>query len=104
MPMPATCVGSFRPSENPFGCHHLAGRRTGSLKIDSHDLRSYSINFRFASINFSNASASAILPDMPKRYDQYCPVAHALELVGERWALLVVRELLGGPKRYTDLA
>jgi DNA-binding HxlR family transcriptional regulator len=41
---------------------------------------------------------------MPKRYAQYCPVAHALELVGERWALLVVRELLNGPKRYTDLA
>lgn len=41
---------------------------------------------------------------MAKRYAQYCPVAHALELVGERWALLVVRELLGGPKRYTDLA
>ena len=38
-----------------------------------------------------------------KRYDQYCPVCHALELVGERWALLVVRELLKGPKRYTDL-
>ncbi len=41
---------------------------------------------------------------MPKRYDQYCPVAHALDLVGERWALLVVRELMHGPKRYTDLA
>jgi DNA-binding HxlR family transcriptional regulator len=41
---------------------------------------------------------------MAKRYDQYCPVAHALELVGERWALLVVRELMRGPKRYTDLA
>jgi DNA-binding HxlR family transcriptional regulator len=41
---------------------------------------------------------------MAKRYAQYCPVAHALELVGERWALLVVRELLNGPKRYTDLA
>jgi len=41
---------------------------------------------------------------MPKRYAQYCPMAHALELVGERWALLVVRELLNGPKRYTDLA
>jgi DNA-binding HxlR family transcriptional regulator len=38
-----------------------------------------------------------------KRYDQYCPVCHALELVGERWALLIVRELLKGPKRYTDL-
>ena len=39
-----------------------------------------------------------------KRYDQYCPVAHALDLIGDRWALLVVRELLHGPKRYTDLA
>ncbi len=38
-----------------------------------------------------------------KRYDQYCPVAHALDLVGDRWALLVVRELMHGPKRYTDL-
>ena len=41
---------------------------------------------------------------MAKRYDQYCPIAHALELVGERWSLLVVRELLHGPQRYTDLA
>ena len=40
---------------------------------------------------------------MAKRFDQYCPIAHALSLVGERWALLVVRELLKGPKRYTDL-
>jgi DNA-binding HxlR family transcriptional regulator len=31
-------------------------------------------------------------------------MAHALDLVGERWALLVVRELMHGPKRYTDLA
>ena len=38
-----------------------------------------------------------------RRYDQYCPIAHALGLVGERWSLLVVRELLDGPKRYTDL-
>jgi DNA-binding HxlR family transcriptional regulator len=43
-------------------------------------------------------------PVMAKRFDQYCPVAHALCLVGERWALLVVRELLRGPRRYTDLA
>ena len=40
---------------------------------------------------------------MAKRFDQYCPIAHALSLVGERWALLIVRELLRGPKRYTDL-
>jgi DNA-binding HxlR family transcriptional regulator len=41
---------------------------------------------------------------MAKHYEQYCPMAHALDLVGERWALLVVRELMHGPKRYTDLA
>jgi DNA-binding HxlR family transcriptional regulator len=40
---------------------------------------------------------------MARRYDQYCPVAHALDLVGERWSLLVVRELLHGPLRYTDI-
>ncbi len=38
-----------------------------------------------------------------KPYDQYCPVAHALDLVGERWALLIVRELQHGPQRYSDL-
>jgi DNA-binding HxlR family transcriptional regulator len=38
-----------------------------------------------------------------RKFDQYCPVAHALSLVGERWSLLIVRELLHGPRRYTDL-
>ena len=38
-----------------------------------------------------------------KGYDQYCPIAASLGLVGERWTLLVVRELFYGPKRYTDL-
>src|SRR4051812_13804788 len=38
-----------------------------------------------------------------RSYDEGCAAAHALDLVGERWALLVVRELLFGPKRFTDL-
>jgi len=38
-----------------------------------------------------------------KTYDQYCAVAKALDLVGERWTLLLVRELMSGPKRYSDL-
>jgi DNA-binding HxlR family transcriptional regulator len=39
-----------------------------------------------------------------KTYDQFCPMAHALDVVGERWSLLIVRELLEeGPLRYTDL-
>ena len=41
---------------------------------------------------------------MAKSYHQYCPIAHALDVVGERWSLLVVRELLEhGPLRYSDL-
>jgi DNA-binding HxlR family transcriptional regulator len=38
-----------------------------------------------------------------RRYNDPCGIARALNLVGERWALLVVRELLLGPKRFTDL-
>jgi DNA-binding HxlR family transcriptional regulator len=38
-----------------------------------------------------------------KSYEQYCPVARTLDVVGERWTLLIVRDLLMGPKRYTDL-
>jgi DNA-binding HxlR family transcriptional regulator len=41
------------------------------------------------------------VPD--RSYNQYCGVARALDLVGERWALLVVRELVLGGKRFTDL-
>src|SRR5918911_4085171 len=38
-----------------------------------------------------------------RSYRQYCGIAPALDLVGERWALLVVRELVLGPKRFSDL-
>jgi DNA-binding HxlR family transcriptional regulator len=44
-------------------------------------------------------------PEAPvrRRYDDACGTAHGLELIGERWALLVLRELLLGPKRFSDL-
>lgn len=38
-----------------------------------------------------------------RTYGEACAASHALDLIGERWALLVVRELLLGPKRFTDL-
>lgn len=38
-----------------------------------------------------------------RRYRQHCALAKSLDVVGERWALLIVRELLDGPKRYVDL-
>jgi DNA-binding HxlR family transcriptional regulator len=41
--------------------------------------------------------------DYKQPYQDGCAAAHALSLVGERWALLVVRELMLGPKRFTDL-
>ncbi len=44
-----------------------------------------------------------LIPMSRRSYDQYCAVARALDAVGERWSLLIVRELLGGPRRYTDL-
>ena len=41
---------------------------------------------------------------MSKRsYNQYCAVARAMDIVGERWTLLIVRELFTGPKRFKDL-
>jgi DNA-binding HxlR family transcriptional regulator len=39
----------------------------------------------------------------PRVYRHFCPLARALELVGERWGLLIVRDLLEGPLRFTDL-
>lgn len=38
-----------------------------------------------------------------KEYEQYCPMALGLERIGERWTLLIVRDLLFGPMRYSDL-
>ena len=40
---------------------------------------------------------------MAKRYGQACPVARTLEIVGERWTLLITRDLLRGPQRFQDL-
>lgn len=40
----------------------------------------------------------------PRDYGQYCGVTRAVELVGERWALLIIRDLLVGPRRYGELA
>ncbi|MEV6067430.1 helix-turn-helix domain-containing protein [Nocardia sp. NPDC052001] len=41
---------------------------------------------------------------MPRRsYDHYCAVSRALDIVGDRWNLLIVRELCSGPRRYGDL-
>src|SRR5881628_1732882 len=43
------------------------------------------------------------LGKITRRYHDACGTAHALDLIGERWALLVMRELMLGPKRFSDL-
>ena len=41
--------------------------------------------------------------DKKRQYDDACGLAHALELIGERWAMLVLRELAYGPRRFSEL-
>src|SRR3954451_15806620 len=41
--------------------------------------------------------------DEKRRYDDACGLAHALDLIGERWAMLVLRELAYGPRRFSEL-
>lgn len=50
------------------------------------------------------AQERCILGGMNHRsYHQYCGLAYALDIIGERWTLLIVRELVAGPRRFTDL-
>jgi DNA-binding HxlR family transcriptional regulator len=51
----------------------------------------------------SKKITTALERGVRRRYLDACATAHALDLVGERWALLVVRELMTGPKRFSDL-
>jgi DNA-binding HxlR family transcriptional regulator len=55
----------------------------------------YIINFYFYITNCYSKQV--------KRYSQACPLARTLDVVGERWSLLVIRELMLGPRRYRDL-
>lgn len=48
-------------------------------------------------------SETAMKGESGRRYDDACGTAHGLELLGERWALFVVRELMLGPRRFSDL-
>src|SRR5215470_1302307 len=50
------------------------------------------------------ASMAPVAPRRSKRrYQHFCPAARALEAIGEKWSLLIVRDLLAGPRRFSDL-
>ena len=60
--------------------------------------------FQITSKNFHNATTRCTIGSGVKSYNQYCPIAHALDVVGERWSLLIVRELIEHEQlRYSDL-
>jgi DNA-binding HxlR family transcriptional regulator len=54
-------------------------------------------------VNSQKITSVVSAPSSRRRYEDACGAAHALDLVGERWALLVMRELMLGPKRFSDL-
>ena len=47
--------------------------------------------------------APDVLPRSKRSYQHFCPAARALETIGEKWSLLIVRDLLAGPRRFTEL-
>jgi DNA-binding HxlR family transcriptional regulator len=49
------------------------------------------------------AQAFDARPNERRSYGQFCPLARALDVLGERWTLLLIRELLVGPMRFSDL-
>jgi DNA-binding HxlR family transcriptional regulator len=51
----------------------------------------------------SEYDSARSMPRSKRSYEQYCPGARALDIVGQRWTLLIVRELMAFPRRYTDL-
>jgi DNA-binding HxlR family transcriptional regulator len=65
------------------------------------------LHFDLDSLHYQYRSVNGTIPGgvmtSGRGYGQACPVAHALDMIGERWALLVVRELRLGPRRYVDL-
>lgn len=54
-------------------------------------------------LEFPSVSPRVLLVAGKRSYGDPCGIARALDVIGERWALLVVRELVLGPKRFTDL-
>src|SRR5580765_804413 len=107
--MTMNCTARMSASANHFLLSELTMRNPRpqlpagcSLSREARDATR--IDLLFASKLFQFASRPGTLGCVGKSYQQYCPIAHALDLVGERWSLLVVRELLHeGPLRYSDL-
>jgi DNA-binding HxlR family transcriptional regulator len=68
------------------------------IVIDLPSCTSQGLDFRTVMVNLDGMSRGK-----KRNYHQFCGVARALDFIGERWTLLIVRDLLLGPRRYSDL-
>lgn len=55
-------------------------------------------------LDSTGALGNSVAPNVSAGYGQYCPISRALELLGERWSLLILRDLVLGSTRFNDLA
>lgn len=87
----------------------VAGSRVPGIPLASFAPQPCCLLLGFTKLELGKSNILSRLGVMPPRqprrrsYDQYCASARALDAVGDRWTLLIVRELLAGPRRYTDL-
>src|SRR5712691_6805120 len=98
MSTPLTCVRCMA-SGNARGISRLL--RAGRRRLSKHIIATTC--FKSSSLPEAYLRPVGSVRMSKRSYAQLCPIAHALDLVGERWTLLVVRELLLGPKRFSDL-
>ncbi len=74
------------------------------MPYDAHEVRDAKHHLRKYQHGLRASKCTAADEGSPlKGYRQFCSVSRALDVLGDRWAMLVVRELLLGPRRYTDL-
>src|SRR6478609_8848130 len=93
-----------RGSGAPIGAISVCGLAVIATSLPWASCRTVSNNPRKQLLSSEEQCCDTLL-SMPtsRTYGDGCGIAHAMDLVGERWGLLVVRELLLGPKRFTDL-
>src|SRR4029450_3623074 len=88
----------------------LVGRTRGSDQRDLPARRAagrcmVEISYRYVkvSIGYFRVKRREAMPTSRGSYNHFCPAARALEVIGGKWSILIVRDLLGGPRRFSDL-
>ena len=88
-------------SEHPVALTTIARFFRSGRRRFAHD--SQRVVTTFCDVNPFAVSEIRYHPSMPRDYGQLCPMALSLEILGERWTLLIVRDLLRGPRKFQDL-